>query len=372
MTLERVREGSTDLLVPKSFCRKGPGRDTGEVFYNRQMEFGRDISVALSRILFRQGDRVLDGLAATGARGIRVANEGRSGAAVFVNDRDEKAYELIKRNASLNGLGDEVTVSCRDLRALLAEETFNYIDIDPFGTPIQFIDPAVQSCRNKGVLAVTATDTAPLCGTYARTAIRRYGAKALRNSFCHETGLRILIGFLVREAARHDRGCEPVLCYSADHYFRCHVRLTKGTRRAEACLEKLGYVAYDPVRLGREVVPERPSGTNQFAGPLWTGDLHDIRVLDAVAPTEELGCFNRLEKMILLWRGEVGLPPMHYVVDELARATKCQPPKMTDLVESLRSGGAKASLTHFDPKGFKTDLPFDDLLREFKAACVHA
>ena len=369
MTLDTVREGSTDLLVPKGHCKKGPGSDTGEVFYNRQMEFGRDLTVALSRAVFSPGDRVLDGLAATGVRGIRIANEGMPGAAVFLNDRNEKAFDLMSRNVALNGLESDVVLSCRDLRALLAEETFKYIDVDPFGTPVQFVDMAVQSCRNGGVVAVTATDTAPLCGTYAKTAVRRYGAKAQRNSFCHETGLRILVGFLVREAAKHDRGCVPVLCYSADHYFRCHVRLHKGARRAEEGLEKLGYVVHDPATLEREVVFERPSGTRQFAGPLWTGDLHERGLLDAVKPTDDLGCSGRLEKMISLWKGEVGLPPTHYVVDELARITKSHPPKMSALVDSLRSAGGKAALTHFDPKGFKTDLPLGDVIAQFKASC---
>ena len=51
----KVREGITDLLVPESFCRKGPGTRTGEVFYNRQMEFSRDISVVFGREIFKEG-----------------------------------------------------------------------------------------------------------------------------------------------------------------------------------------------------------------------------------------------------------------------------------------------------------------------------
>lgn len=369
MTLEKVREGSTDLLVPKSFCRRGPGKNTGEVFYNRQMQFSRDLSVLLSRAAFRDGDRVLDGLAATGARGIRMANEGRSGATFVLNDRNEQAFDLMRRNVELNGLEEEVTVSCRDLRALLSEDSFGYIDIDPFGTPVEFIDAAVQSCRNRGIVAVTATDTAPLCGTYARTAVRRYGARPLRNSFCHETGLRILIGHVVREAAKHDRGCVPILCYSADHYFRCHFRMVKGARRAEDSLGMLGYVLYNPDTLDRRVVSERPKEGSVFAGPLWTGDIHNDDLLGALGPTEGLGCARRLEKMIALWKGEMGLPPVHYVVDELARLTKCHPPKMSALVEALREAGAAAALTHFDPKGIKTDLPFEDVVRQFASAC---
>lgn len=368
MTLDRVHEGSTDLLVPRSFCRKGPGKNTGEVFYNRQMEFGRDVSVVLARAVFRNGDRVLDGLAATGARGIRMANESSTGASFFLNDRNEEAFDLMRRNVELNGLTDDVSLSCMDLRALLSEERFAYIDIDPFGTPVEFIDAALQSCRGGGIVAVTATDTAPLCGTYPRTTLRRYGARALRNSFCHETGLRILLGYMAREAAKHDRGCAPLLCYSADHYVRCHLRIEKGARKADDTLGKLGYLLYDPKTLSRKAVSERPAEGDVFAGPLWTGDIHDPETIASLKPTSELGCSRRLEKMVALWQGELGLPPLHYVVDELARMTKCHPPKMSVLVDTLRETGSRAALTHFDPKGFKTDRPFDEVVRGFVEA----
>jgi tRNA (guanine26-N2/guanine27-N2)-dimethyltransferase len=361
-------EGLTRLLVPSDFCRKGPGKNTGDVFYNRQMEFGRDISVMLSGCILDDGSRALDGLAATGARGIRMANEGESGAAFFLNDRNEEAFHLMEKNVALNDLGPEMTVLCRDLRALLAEESFSYIDIDPFGTPIDFIDAAVQSCRNGGTLAVTATDTAPLCGTYPRTSSRRYGARSQRSNFSHETGLRILIGYVAREAAKHDRGCEPTLCYSADHYFRCHVRISKGARKADSSLANLGYVLHDPRTLAREVVRDHPMEGASFAGPLWTGELHDGELLKSLVPTSQLGTKRRCEKMLGLWRGEVGMPPLYYVVDELAQRTKCHPPKMSTLMDRIRDSGAKADLTHFDPKGFKTDLPLDDLVRLFTEA----
>ncbi len=368
MRLERIREGSTELLVPPSFCRKGPGKHTGEVFYNRQMEFGRDVSVMLSRSVFDGNDRVLDGLAATGARGIRMANEGCRDAAFFLNDRNQEAVEVITRNVGLNHLGDRVQVSCRDLRALLAEERFSYIDVDPFGTPIQFIDMALQSCANGGIVAVTATDTAPLCGTYPGTSARRYGARSLRSTHSHETGLRILLGYLAREAAKHDRGCVPLLCYSADHYFRCHVRVWNGARKADDALQQLGFAVHDAATLERHIVRDAPGEGVRYAGPLWTGDIHDGATVDALRPTEDLGTSRRLEKMTALWRGEVGAPPLHYVVDELARMTKCHPPKMAVLVETLREAGARAALTHFDPKGFKTDLPREDVVRYYVEA----
>ncbi len=359
-----VREGVTDLLVPGDFCKKGPGSRTSEVFYNRQMEFGRDISVLFGREVFQEGQRILDGLAATGARGLRLANECGVRAEFVLNDRDLRAAVLMKQNAELNSLG-HVTIHCRDLRSLLADEQFDYIDIDPFGTPVEFIDAALQSCRNRGVIAITATDTAPLYGAYPRTCLRRYGALSAKSPFAHETGLRILIGFVVREAAKLDRAVEPLLCYHADHYFRCYLRIVNGAMRADAAMGKLGFVSYDKKTMRREMALERASKSD--AGPLWAGSLHSKDLVRAMRTTGDLGTAPRCAKMIEIWREEASVPPMFYSMDELARRTKLSPPKLAEFIEHLAEKGASASRTHFDPKGIKTDAPLAELLRNYRS-----
>ncbi len=361
--LVKVIEGTTELLVPEAFCKKGPGTRTGEVFYNKQMEFGRDISVMFGRAVFRDGDRILDGLAASGARGLRLANETGVRADFSLNDRNLTAAVLMKENASVNSLG-HVRITCRDLRALLAEEQFDYIDIDPFGTPVDFVNAAIQSCRNKGTIAVTATDTAPLYGTYPRTSLRRYGALSARSPFAHETGVRIMTGFLVREAARHDRACEPLLCYHTDHYFRCYFRIVNGAARADAAVKKLGFAHFDKESLGRRISPEREDKAD--AGPLWTGPLFSRQLLEDMQATKDLGTATRCEKYMATWRDEASAPPLFYKLDELAKRTKHSPPKLQAMVERMREEGFAASRTHYDPKGLKTDAPVEDLLRLFR------
>jgi len=361
--LVEVREGTTDLLVPEDFCRRGPGSRTDQVFYNRQMEFGRDVSVMVGREVFHEGERILDGLAATGARGLRLANECGVRAEFELNDRDLRAAVLVRQNAELNSLG-HLKVHCRDLRALLADEQYDHIDVDPFGTPVDFIDAAVQSCRNRGTLAITATDTAPLYGTYPRTSLRRYGALSARSPFAHETGLRILVGFVVREAAMHDRAAEPILCYHADHYFRAYLRIQNGALRADTALKKLGFASYDKSTLRREVSYDRVSSRD--AGPIWTGSLFAKDLLRALRPSGDLGTAERCAKMVEMWREESASPPLYYTLDELARKTKLSPPKLAEFVEFLRESDARASRTHFDPKGVKTELPAPELIKAYK------
>ena len=66
-----------------------------------------------------------------------------------------------------------------DLRCQLAQEYYDYVDLDPFGTPVEFIPAALQALKRNGILAITATDTAPLAGTQAKKCVRRYGADAV-------------------------------------------------------------------------------------------------------------------------------------------------------------------------------------------------
>ena len=62
-----------------------------------------------------------------------------------------------------------------DAKKLMVEAPFQWIDLDPFGSPVSFLDSAVQSISRIGVLEVTATDTAALCGSAKTSAARRYG-----------------------------------------------------------------------------------------------------------------------------------------------------------------------------------------------------
>jgi tRNA (guanine26-N2/guanine27-N2)-dimethyltransferase len=358
-----VREGVTELLVPESFNRSGPGSRTGDVFYNKQMEFGRDISVMFGRAVFLEGQKILDGLAASGARGLRLANECGVRADFVLNDRNLAAAVLMKQNAHLNSLG-HVRIECRDLRSLLADEQFDYIDIDPFGTPIDFIDAAIQSSRNGGYIAITATDTAPLYGTYPKTSYRRYGALSQRSPFAHETGVRILVGHVVRQAATHDRAATPVLCYHADHYFRCYLRIQNGAAKADSLVRKLGYSNFDPISLKREITSE--PRTAKSAGPLWAGGLLSKELLGRMKATGDLGTAVRCDRMLETWHEEADAPPLFYSMDELARKTKLSPPKLLDFVEYLQAKGGVASRTHFDPKGLRTDLSAAKLVTAYK------
>ncbi len=100
MKLVEVKEGLARILVPKAERIY----DAPPVFYNPIMSLNRDISVLAVKVLGPKG--VLDALSATGIRGIRYALE-TPAEEVWLNDINEEAYGLMKKNVGLN-IGGEL------------------------------------------------------------------------------------------------------------------------------------------------------------------------------------------------------------------------------------------------------------------------
>jgi tRNA (guanine26-N2/guanine27-N2)-dimethyltransferase len=348
-----VVEGATRLIIPSDHSKRGPGRRNGGAFFNSQMGFNRDVSISLLRSISPQGWEVLDAMAGTGARGVRIANEAGDGIEVHINDSNPEAHAFIKKNIILNHL-DNAHDFHRDLRCLLTENVYHYIDIDPFGSPVPYLQAGIDGCRRRGMIGITATDTAPLAGIYPKKCVRRYGAMPCRCRFGHEVGLRILIGHIVREAAKFDRGVEPVLCFYADHFFRIHLRMTEGGGRADHSLKELVHIDHDHQTGERMVNPS----IGRY-GPLWGGSLFDHEVLDMMESSEDAAHGRRLSRFLEVCKEELDVP-LFYESDEIGHLMGGSPPSLESIIQRLEESG-RASRTHFSPTGFKTDLTLQEV-----------
>ena len=355
-----IREGSTDLLVPAVHSSHGPGKIQGTVFFNEQMAFNRDISVMVLRAL--GGNlTVADAMAATGSRSVRIANEVPR-TEVTANDISSDAAEFIRSNIRLNSLGN-CEASNLNMHTLFSERTFDYVDLDPFGSPVPFTQSAIRGCRKGGVLAITATDTAPLAGAHAVKCRRRYQSEPVRGYMCHEGGLRILMCSIARELAKFDRGMSPLLSFYADHYFRTYIRIKEGAAEADRTLSRLGYMEYDAATLGRSVSPEKDA-VHRY-GPFWLGPLHDrefVSKMDVTGISET----KRASRYIDLWMNEIDTEVFVYDMSELSSFTKMSPPRIDGFMEYLNLHG-RASRSHISPSSFKTDIPLGELIPLYKS-----
>jgi tRNA (guanine26-N2/guanine27-N2)-dimethyltransferase len=361
VSLEALREGDVEFFAEPARTSVGPASREAAVFYNPAMRHSRDVSVCLcGAIGFGAGKRMLDGMAASGVRGLRLAMEACPRAEVTINDRDGLAFEAIRKGIECTAAGN-ATAANEDLRALLVRGRYDYVDVDPFGSPVPFVDSAVRACRRGAVLAVTATDTAALCGTLPRTCERRYMARSLLNECAHELGARILAGFVVRSGAVHDIAARPILCYARGHYMRTYFSVRPGAVRADALLKDIGYANFDGD--GARWTSRIPEA-ELWAGPLWADECFDAKTLDAMLGYEE-GSELGLEKDLRLWRAEIGGPAYHHDVAWLSRHFKTSQPRMERLLAGLKEGGFFAGRTSFAPTGFRTDAPVEEIRRLF-------
>lgn len=362
--IKSIIEGKTDVLVFKNKeSKKGPGSKDKVPFYNPSMELNRDLSVLVCQWLVNNSKkpvRILDGLAASGIRGIRFSKELDGDFEVTINDWNPDAYILIEKNIEKLKLKNTIALNC-NLNSLLSESKFDYIDIDPFGSPVYFIDSAMQSICNDGVIACTATDTATLCGTYPNVCLRRYGAIPLHSNVMKEIGLRILLGFICRVAGIYDKGIKPLICYSTDHYFRVYVQVTSGTSQANESMKKFSVIKSNEL-IGAET-------TKKDVGPMWMGKLQYNRGVKELRTTlfeKQLKTKSELWKLLDLLEEEADAPNFFYTTDGLASFLKKSPPKMETVFEKLRSKGYEVFRTHFNPTSFKTNAPKNEIEKVFK------
>jgi tRNA (guanine26-N2/guanine27-N2)-dimethyltransferase len=359
-----VKEGTTEVFVTHATpSAKGPSTRTKGAFYNPAMELNRDISILVNQWFITRSSkhvRLLDGLAASGIRGVRYAHELTGDFDVTLNEWDEKSFSLLQQNVQHSSVSN-ITLLQKDLHVVLSEDRYDSIDIDPFGSPVYFLNAAMRNVTHQGMISCTATDTAALCGVFPKVCFRRYSAWPLHGPTMHEVGLRILLGVVCREAAQYDRGIEPLLCYATDHYLRLYVQINKSKNAANASIAQCSSIPAAAVPLSKE--------QSTLVGPLWRGKLQNktvVQEIQALVSTKTLGTRPALWNLLVLLEEEADAPPFFYTTNDLASLLKQSPPPMDRLFERLRQRGFLVTRTHCTPTGFKTNAPLEVITEVFK------
>ena len=114
----------------------------------------------------------------------------------------KQAVNAINENIKNNAVDNLVESHMEDATTLMytstsADKQFNVIDLDPYGCPTRFLDGAVQSLSDGGLLLVTATDMAVLAGNTPEVCYVKYGSIPLKTKACHEmVTLTLFLNFL--------------------------------------------------------------------------------------------------------------------------------------------------------------------------------
>jgi len=433
-----VKEGTTQVLFPS----------LNDVFYNPVQEFNRDVSVAVIKqhskhfqeqknkksksskeskasdpdkenqkgenetedvdvenlpvgVPFPGGLKIFEGLSASGLRSIRYAKEIPGVENIMANDWSKEATESIDRNVKHNEVEELVTPSNGDASMVMYgrrnyKDRFDVIDLDPYGSPTPFLDAAVRSVADGGLLCVTATDMAILCGNAPETCYSKYGAIPLKSKCCHEIGLRIVLQCIQSHAARYGRYIQPLLSLSIDFYCRVFVRIYTSQSKVKESITKLGYVhqctgcetiSLQP--LGRKTLHENGknfkfnittgppvggscnhcSSPHHTGGPIWIDPIHDQEfVLSLLSSIEDgqYGTQDRLRGMLAVVIEELQDVPLYYDISRLCSIVRVTQGKLVDYRSAVLNAGYRVSLSHANKHAFKTDAPVDfiwDMLR---------
>lgn len=329
---------------------------------------------------------------------------------VLANDLDPKAVSAIHRNREYNGIEEsKLRTTLSDAAFLLHKlkndlslqneeriENLSVIDLDPYGGASPFLDAATSAICEGGMLAVTCTDLAVLCGNYAESCWAKYGAMPpKRTEYCHEMALRIVLGSIASHAARHHRHIVPVMSMYADFYVRVFVRVYKHGGEMKKVPSKMGYVmqcthcdARELQTIGKYAEPtpgnvrfsqgyapvvdkqcHHCGGSWKMGGPMWMEPIHDHAVLsralahlEATDAPSKYGTHKRMMATISNMVDELPDAPFFYTVSQLANTLHMQTPKLDAFRSAIVSLGYRVSGTHCSPGAVKTDAPYDAML----------
>lgn len=432
-----VKEGKAEILFPKS-------RD---VFYNPVQEFNRDLSIAVitqyvienhqnlqqksdnidqgneedisnnvtstddnsnlgkrKRNQNDQGILILEALAASGLRSIRYALEVPNVRNIIANDIQSRAVKSITKNARFNNVAHLVTASESDASMLMYQHRkycnrFDVVDLDPYGSPVQFLDGAVQCVKDGGLLLVTCTDVAILCGNAGETCYAKYGAYSLKSKSCHEMALRIVLQCIESHANRYGRYIVPLISISADFYVRVFVRIFTSQSKTKQTASKLALVHQC---VGCETISFQPMGKcvpgkesknykytpsiatiqpncqhcgskHQIGGPIWMAPIHDVEFVDKVVCyiqefPEKFNTSKRMEGVLSVISEELPNSPLYYTLDRLSSTLHAVCPNMLQFRSAILNAGYKVSYSHAAKSSIKTDAPAEvlwDIMRNW-------
>ena len=425
------REGRTLMLLPRlSGDTNGPSaKSSGEVFYNPAMAGSRTRSVLLFRHAMEEGMLgdgtvyALDGLTASGLRARRWLNELPGGMSSRISatmvDLEKEALDWAisshKEFPPSDGAGD-LQAFQGDLRTAVLSSGRHWIDIDPYGSPVPFIDSAMQSMARSGVMEVSATDTAALTGSSKTALMRRYGARVRTDCLAHDSGMRVMLSNIARIAARHDRTIEPLLSIWDSHHLRVSFRVLKSVSSANIFEERVGWRVFAPCK--EEVESSIDSGLQpesggdalpmhcmlplnfpvdrkdpRVSGPLWigpTGDrgamssMSEERAQESCGPTpisnDPVGWDQkrfeverrRVAKSVrnIAEESQVIDSCNLVVVDDLAAWLGTgAPPSPRKIVQMLREKGHLAAISSYGKPSFRTAAPWEAVVEA--AVSIH-
>ena len=341
---------------------------TANAFLNPEAKLSRDFSVAFINSIAAGSTSVLDSTAATGIRGIRYCLE-TDAKELTLLEINKDSFVSLKKNLAFNKVKARAYNKSIQEFANTAKERFDIIDLDPFGGVTPYVYDLMKVSKGGTYLLATATDTAVLCGAEQKACVRLYDSVPMHNELCHETGIRILIGYIARVAVQFNFGIEILSSLSYMHYMRVFLKLSSGTESANQTVKSMGYAYFCGKCHNRYCAAGRMPDTAcricgnrlEISGKLWAGNLYNKKTSSSMRGyLEKNGADSRELKLIGTIENELDIP-MYYSVPRLTKKLGAGSVSPERVMEALRKRGFAASKTHMHDSCIRTDASIKDL-----------
>lgn len=337
------------------------------VFYNPVMKLNRDISMLVINSYFEDDKcKFCDPMAATGIRELRflktIPNKFEK---ITMGDISKTAIENISKNFELNNISKE-KIDLINANAIntITKEFYNFIEIDPFGSPVPFLDSAIQRIKHEGILSITATDTAALCGTYPKKTLRKYGIKVEKILCYEEIGVRNLIAYCIREGAKYDKVLTPIVSISQDHFYKIFFKINESRTKSLEEVKDLKYYKWDKKTQEIKFSDFEKEG---FYGKTYIKGLNDKKFIEKMIKSITLIKDNK--KILKLLDKIVKEENLfgHYNIHKLEKEFNFSSEiKFDTLIEKLIDKGFLASRPHNNRLCIKTDAKANDIITIMK------
>ncbi|MDH5569968.1 MAG: tRNA (guanine-N1)-methyltransferase [Nitrosopumilus sp.] len=373
-SFQEIIEGKTKLLVPKkSITEKVPPKKPA--FFNPKAKLNRDFSIIAYAAFLKnfEGPKIfLEGLSGMGARGLRVGKELKM-EKIVINDLNPSALKMAQYSSNLNDLKNiefsEKEV-CRFLNKYSKKgERGSIIDIDPFGSPAAFFDCGIRATMHGGILSTAATDLQVLNGLFQSACKRKYGGIPVRAEYGNEIAIRLILGCLRGVAGRLGVKVIPLFVESEMHYYRTYVKVLNRPDQEE----NIGYILHCKNCGHREISLEYEQECNlcnqkiSIAGPLWIGKIFDREFIqNMILEIPELQVDKVCKKTLVKCLAESEMSGTYFTLDEIASKMKSSPPKLENAILNLQKNNFLASITSFNPTGFRTNANINQIIEIFQ------
>ncbi len=372
----RTVESRTTFLVPQSsLTEKVPPKTPA--FFNPAAKLNRDLSVLAYRAFapYLARKTFADSFTGIGARALRVAVEVPEMEQVYGNDINSIAIEVAKKAAKINSVDDKCHFSIDEVCKFLLHgdsegERFGIVDLDPFGTPARHIDCVLRAVLDGGLVSITATDTAVLCGVYPEVCLRRYYGRPLNNSYGNETGIRLLLSLLALTASRLELAIKPLFVHATMHYLRVYASVSVSSSEANDVYNRIGYIMHC-FKCGNRFKAEECGNAKcelcgsamRIGGQLWTGPFHEWEFVKKMLEQDP---DRHCKKVLDAAAEETSGIPYYFRADEISAKLRTSPHSVQKIIEKLQSAGFIASKTALNPGAFKTDARIDEILEALR------